>query len=123
MSNPQQQFRPLSGMVVSGVAAPRALGAANSVIHQLDTLPTQQGGPYVDVVTLFVHNPTDAGVDLVLTVAGGAAVTQTIASKAQASLVLDCTPCQAAPNTTGAASQILGLGNGLVFWGSFSRPV
>lgn len=121
MSN--QQIRPLSGMVVSGVAAPRVLTGADSLIHQLDTLATQQGGPYVDLVSLYVQNPTGAGVDLLLTVAGGSVITQTITSKAAAVLVLDNVPFQTAANATAANTQIVGHGTGLVFWGTFSRPV
>lgn len=111
-------------MVSGGIAAPRVLGANDSVIHQLDISATQQGGPFVDVVTLFVENPTAGDLDLVLTVAGGSPITQTIKSKTVAVVVLDQVPFQAAPNSTAsAASQILGHGALLVFWGWFARPL
>jgi len=119
------QRRPLTGMVSSGVAAPRAISnVAPTVLHQVDSLATQQGGPYIDDVTLRVENTTGAPIVATITVLGGTAIAQSIPANSVVTL-LDQDPFQAAAASTGTGLQILGQGAsaGLVFWGWFARSL
>lgn len=117
--------RPLTGMISSGVAAPRAIdNVTATVLHTVDTSATGQGGPYVDLVTLFVENTTGGNLDLTLTVLSGTQMIITIASKATVK-VLDEVPFQTSSTSSGTATQVRGLGSntGLVFYGYFVRPL
>ena len=119
------QRRPLTGMVSSGVSAPRALGTTDGLIHQLDTLSPQQGGTYIDVVTLMVANTTGEDIEVTVIVCGGAPVVQAVPANSSL-MVFDQTPFQAAANATGASTQIVGhsaSAESLVFWGWFARPL
>jgi len=64
------QKRPLSGTVDAntGAAVPKALGVAPVVIHTLGSVPSQNGGPFLDDITLELSNTTGGAkvVDLVL---------------------------------------------------------
>jgi len=109
-------------MVSAGVAAPRAVNnAAPTVLHTVDQTSSQQGGPYVDQVTLVVENTTGAPIVITVTVLGGTPVAQSIPANSVVTL-FDGQPFQAA--TSGAAT-ITGQGAaaGLVFWGWFARPL
>ena len=117
--------RPLTGMISSGVAAPRAIdNVTATVLHTVDTSATGQGGPYADLVTLFVENTTGGNLDLTLTVLSGTQMIITIASKATVK-VLDEVPFQTSSTSSGTATQVRGLGSntGLVFYGYFARPL
>lgn len=117
--------RPLTGMISSGVAAPRAIdNVTATVLHTVDVSATGQGGPYVDLVTLFVENTTGGSLDLTLTVLSGTPMTITIASKSTVK-VLDEVPFQTSSTSSGTATQVRGQGSsaGLVFYGYFARPL
>lgn len=116
------QRRPLTGMVVAGIAAPRAIdNAAPTTLHTLDQSATQQGGPFVDMVSLSVENTTGGALTVTIIVAGGASVVQSIPANT-VSLLFDQQPFQAASSGSAAITG-QGSGAGLVFWGWFARPL
>lgn len=119
------QRRPLSGMVVSGVAAPRAIdNVATTVLHTVDTLASQQGGPYIDVISLFVTNTTSGALVVTVTALGGATLAVTVGVNATVQ-IFDQMPLQCASTSSGAGTQILGQGAaaGLHFFGWFARTL
>lgn len=120
------QRRPLTGMISSGVAAPRAIdNVAPTVLHTVDTLSTQQGGPYTDLVSLFVSNTTGGAIVATITVLGSAGtVLVSIAANATVQ-IFDQQPFQCASTSSGTGTQIVGqgAGAGLRFYGWFARPV
>ena len=119
------QRRPLTGMIVSGVAAPRAVdNVAPTVLHTVDITSTQQGGPYIDVVTLYVTNTTGGAIVATVTPLSGATLLVSVGANATVQ-ILDQQPLQCASASSGAATQITGQGAsaGLHFYGWFARPL
>jgi hypothetical protein len=115
------QKRPLTGMISSNVAAPRPVAVApGTTLHTLDNSSTANGGPYVDMVTLWVNNPTGGALDLTITIGGGTAILVAIASKTTVK-VLDEEVFQNAPSASAVVINGIGSGAGLVFWGDFAR--
>jgi hypothetical protein len=113
-------------MVAPGVpAAPRTIdNAATTVLHTVDTLATQQGGPYIDTVTLYVTNTTGGAIVVTITALGGATLAVSIGANATVQ-IFDQQPFQAASTSSGTATQILGqaAAGGLRFYGWFARPL
>lgn len=119
------QRRPLTGMVSAGVAAPRVIdNVAPTVLHTVDTLAAQQGGPYIDAVTLFVTNITGGAIVATVTPLSGATLLVSVGANATVQ-IFDQQPFQAASTSSGAAAQITGQGAsaGLHFYGWFARPL
>lgn len=56
------QKRPLSGMVnaSSGLTQPIKLAATATTVHTLGNVPSQQGGPFIDDITLLLSNSANA---------------------------------------------------------------
>lgn len=118
------QRRPLTGMVLVGSSAPRAVtNVASVVVHTVD-LTTAAGGPFVDVVTLIVQNSTGAPIIATVTALGGTSIVQSVPANGSV-VIFDQMPFQAAAGSTGGASQIVaqGAAGGLVFFGWFARPL
>ena len=117
------QKRPLSGMLSSGVYAPRQVGnGVSTIAHTLDNTTDQLGGPFVDMVELWVSNGSGGAVTLTLTVAGGTPIVLDIADN-DLTKVLDDAVFANASGSAAATITVSGSGAGLVFWGSFSRPL
>lgn len=115
------QKRPLSGMITLNVAAPRAISnVAPTTIHVLDNSTEANGGPFVDMVNLFVANTTGAPIVLTCTVASGTAILQSIAANAVAQIFTDAV-FQNAPAVAAVSITAQGAAEGLVFWGDFAR--
>jgi hypothetical protein len=114
------QKRPLTGMVSAGISAPRAVATgAGTTLHTLDNTGVQQGGPFVDLVNLWICNPTAGALDFTLTIAGGAAIVVSVGAKSIEKVIED----EVFQTVAGTTSIINGSGSGagLVFWGDFAR--
>ncbi len=115
------QKRPLSGMVVAGVAAPRAIdNVAPTTVHTLDNVASGSGGPYVDMVTLWVNNPTGGAVNVSVIAAGGATILVAIPTLSTVK-ILDEEVFHNVKDTTAKVITAQGSAAGLVFWGDFAR--
>jgi len=116
------QKRPLSGMTVPGTnaAVPRTVPVAPAqpfIIHQLDTT-----APFLDTVTLFVHN-NDAGTQIVSVVVGSApAINVDIGANDTRAIFLEQPfyGVQGQPTQSEITVQAQG-GAGMVAWGHFTR--
>lgn len=116
------QKRPLSGMTVVGTqaAVPKAVPVAPAlpaVIHALDTT-----APYLDQVTLFVHNNDVGAQSVSIVVAGAPAVVVSIPANTTLSMLLEQPfyGVQGSPAQSEITVQALG-GAGMVAWGYFTR--
>jgi hypothetical protein len=116
------QKRPLSGMTVVGTqaAVPRAVPVAPALpatIHTLDTT-----APYLDQVTLFVHNNDAGAQDVSVIVAGSPAIVVAVPANTTRTVFLDQPfyGVQGQPAQSDITVQAVG-GAGMVAWGHFTR--
>lgn len=120
------QRKPLTGMIAAGVSAPRVIdNAAPTVLHTCDVTAAQQGGAYIDMVTLFVSNATGGAIVVTITALGSAG-TLLVSIPANGTVnIFDQQPVLALASSVGTATQILGQGAsaGLRFFGWFARPL
>jgi len=117
------QKRPLSGMVIAGVAAPRPVSNTGpTTLHTLDQTASQQGGPYPGLIDLWVSNPTGGDLNVSVIVAGGTPFLVKVTTLTTLK-VLDGAVFQAAASPGVATVTGQGSGAGLVFWGEFANPL
>jgi len=113
--------RPLNGPVGSsqaGLGIPFAIGAApGTTIHTLDNTGTGLGGPFPQLISLFVQNPTGGALNVTVVAGNGAPVVIPVAAGTTVH-VFDHQPMSrsgtTAPDNTIVAT---GSGAGLVGWG------
>ena len=123
------QKRPLSGMVQpSGVALPVAIpqGPARAVLHTLGSVGTQQGGPFVDRISVWVSN-SDVANDHLASLAffnPTSILAEVLVPKGSTVEVLVDVPFASArdavPATLEASADAAGV---LTAWGWFARPL
>lgn len=110
-----REHRPLGGNTASGL--PVAVPNGSTVtLHTLDGTSAQNGGPYIDELSLWVSNGSGGALNLTLTVGGGTPIVTAVAAGALVQ-VLDKIPFR----SSGASVLAQGNGAGLVAWGYFVR--
>jgi len=116
------QKRPLTGMLSGGISAPRAVGnGVATVVHTLDSTTDVLGGPFTDLVDLWVSNPTGAALTATVVVAGGTSFAINIPTLSTVK-ILDEVPFAAVAGTTSTIT-VSGSGALMAFWGFFARPL
>jgi heme A synthase len=108
------QKRPIGG----GTGAPIAIAIAGTVVHTLDASAVKNGGPYMDEVTLFLHNITAFAAVATVAVTGGSSILVTVAARSIL-LVLDEEPYRLSGGTITVSGG--GQGSDFVAWGWFTR--
>ncbi|NJN63467.1 MAG: hypothetical protein HC882_00385 [Acidobacteria bacterium] len=110
------QLRPLTRCEV-----PLPIVANPTIVHDFDTLSAEQGGPKIDLVSLWLNNPTANAInDVSVLVGDGTAVVVDVAASATVQ-VFASVPFRSALSQNNRNIRIGANGAGLVAFGSFSR--
>jgi hypothetical protein len=100
---------------------PLGIVANPTIVHDFDTLTTEQGGPKIDEITLYLNNPTANAInDVQILVGDGQAVVLDFAASATV-LVFDGVAFRSALTQTNRNIRIGANGAGLVAFGWFTR--
>jgi len=119
------QKRPLSGMVLaSGAAVPVAVGVAVKVLHTFGSVATQQGGPFVDQVSVWLNNFDNAPHDVVLAFGGptpSALGTFTIPAQTTIQALFDVPFASARDAAATTLTAVTSINNRVAAWGWFAE--
>lgn len=118
------QKRPLSGMVDpnTGAALPRAVGAVATLIHTLGNVPAQNGGPFIDDITLVLSNTTGAALVVDLLLGGLPLASISVPANGLVPVTVDL-PFASPKDAPGATLTGQCAAPGVVFFGWFARPL
>lgn len=118
------QKRPLSGMVDpnTGAALPVAIGAGPTLLHTLGNVPAQNGGPFIDDITLVLSNTTNAALVVDVSVGGVLFASLSVPANGLSPVTVDL-PFASPRDTTPSKLEAKCATPGVFGFGWFARPL